>query len=49
METDAEAHSQTLGIAQGDSWKSEGKDWLRRSRVPQEDLQSQLTWAHGGS
>jgi hypothetical protein len=51
METDAETHSQTLDRAQGILWKSQG--WkgrlkeLEGSRIPQEDLQSQLTWAKG--
>jgi len=49
MDTDAETHSQTSGRAQRVLWKSRiGLSEPVGSRTPQEDLQSQLTWAHWG-
>jgi hypothetical protein len=47
---DAETHSQISGRASGVFWKN-GRirlSKLERSRTPQEDFQSQLTWAHMG-
>jgi hypothetical protein len=52
METDEETHSQTLVRAQGvlcKSWRwRAGLGEPEGPRTPQEDIQSQLTWAHGG-
>ena len=48
LETDAETHEQTLSRAGGVLWKT-GLRELKGSRTRPEDLQSQLTWAHGAS
>ena len=50
METGAETHRQTnIGGAQESCGRGEGLRELEGSREPQEDPQSQLSWAHGGS
>ena len=47
METEAETHSQTLGLVNLMEEGEEGSKETERSRTPQENLQNQLTWAHG--
>ena len=51
METDVETHSQTLGRAQEVMWKIDVIELSRQegSRIPQEDLQRQLSWTYVGS
>ena len=51
MEADEETQSQTFGKAWKDLWKQAEIEVskLEWPRTPQEDLQSSLTWGHGGS
>lgn len=46
---DVESHGQTSSGAQRVFWKSWGIElfWAKESRIPQEDLESKLTWTRG--